>query len=125
MNQAAKKQISTELLNLGLIDLDSHLPPEFRNIDDIQSAIPRLARDKGAVAAIERAVHAVPTAHRLFLGDARDMSWVQPESVHLILTSPPYWTLKEYRDSSGQIGHIEDYNEFLAELDRVWTHCLG
>ncbi len=125
MNQAAKKQISTELLNLGLIDLDSHLPPEFRNIDDIQSAIPRLARDKGAVAAIERAVQAVPTAHRLFLGDARDMSWVQPESVHLILTSPPYWTLKEYRDSSGQIGHIEDYDEFLAELDRVWTHCLA
>jgi len=33
--------------------------------------------------------------------------------------------LKEYRDWSGQIGHIEDYDEFLAELDRVWTHCLA
>src|SRR5712692_7995561 len=125
MNPAAKKQILSELLNIELIDLHSHLPPELRNIDDIQTAIPRLARDKDAVAAIERAVQGIPTAHRLVLGDARKMSWIEPESVHLILTSPPYWTLKEYRDWSGQIGHIEDYDEFLAELDRVWTHCLA
>jgi len=40
------------------------------------------------------------------------------------MTSPPYWTLKQYRDSEGQMGHIEDYEEFLTELDRVWRHCF-
>jgi DNA modification methylase len=52
------------------------------------------------------------------------MAELEPESVHLVLTSPPYWTLKEYRDSAGQMGHIEDYDEFLKELDKVWTQCL-
>jgi DNA modification methylase len=41
-----------------------------------------------------------------------------------VVTSPPYWTLKEYRGSKGQMGHIEDYEEFLRELDRVWRHCF-
>ena len=39
------------------------------------------------------------------------------QSVHLVVTSPPYWTLKEYRDSDGQLGHIANYEDFLAELD--------
>jgi DNA modification methylase len=52
------------------------------------------------------------------------MDELAPESVHLVVTSPPYWTLKEYRDSKGQMGHIEDYEEFLRELDRVWQHCF-
>jgi len=34
------------------------------------------------------------------------MSGLEPQSVHLVLTSPPYWTLKEYRDSEGQLGHV-------------------
>jgi DNA modification methylase len=58
------------------------------------------------------------------MGDARGMSDLAPGSVQLVVTSPPYWTLKEYRDSSGQMGHIEDYDEFLAELDKVWAHCF-
>lgn len=41
-----------------------------------------------------------------------------------MVTSPPYWTLKEYRDSDGQMGHIDDYEEFLDELDKVWSHCF-
>lgn len=60
------------------------------------------------------------TTHRMHLGDARNLSWIQDESVHLIVTSPPYWTLKEYRRSHGQMGHIEDYEMFLGELDKVW-----
>lgn len=44
--------------------------------------------------------------------------------MHLVVTSPPYWTLKEYRDSEGQLGHVEGYEEFLAELNKVWRHCL-
>ncbi|MGB2679367.1 MAG: site-specific DNA-methyltransferase [Candidatus Acidiferrum sp.] len=52
------------------------------------------------------------------------MSDLEPQSVHLVLTSPPYWTLKEYRDSEGQLGHVGDYDEFLQELDKVWTQCF-
>jgi len=63
------------------------------------------------------------TTHRLHLGDARDLSWVKDESVHLVVTSPPYWTLKEYAPSAGQMGGIEDYERFLDELDRVWREC--
>jgi len=57
------------------------------------------------------------------LGDARDMSFIDANSIHLVLTSPPYWTLKEYRDTEGQMGHIEDYDEFLSELGQVWSQC--
>jgi DNA modification methylase len=93
-------------------------------LGDPQKAIPRLAKDKESVQAIERAVQTVPTAHHIYLGDARAMSNLEAESVHLILTSPPYWTLKEYRNSAAQLGHIENYDEFLNDLDKVWTRCL-
>lgn len=64
------------------------------------------------------------TSHRLHQGDARNLSWLADESVHLVVTSPPYWTLKQYVDSDGQMGAIADYNHFLDELDRVWAECL-
>ena len=63
------------------------------------------------------------TTHKLHLGDARNLSWIPDESVHLVVTSPPYWTLKEYNHTAGQMGHIEDYEHFLAELDKVWIEC--
>lgn len=63
------------------------------------------------------------TMHRVGLGDARDLSSIPDESVHLIVTSPPYWTLKEYAGSRGQLGDIEDYEQFLIELDKVWKEC--
>jgi len=49
---------------------------------------------------------------------------LEAESVHLVLTSPPYWTLKEYRDSPSQLGHIAKYEEFLLELEKILTHCF-
>ena len=39
------------------------------------------------------------------------------------MTSPPYWTLKDYREHPDQMGYIEDYEEFLSELDKVWRAC--
>src|SRR5208283_2558874 len=46
------------------------------------------------------------TEHRLHLGDARDLSWIPDESVHLLVTSPPYWTLKKYQPHNLQMGAI-------------------
>jgi modification methylase len=63
------------------------------------------------------------TRHRLRLGDARDLSWIADESIQLIVTSPPYWTLKDYEPSAAQMGAIADYDRFLNELDRVWLEC--
>lgn len=64
------------------------------------------------------------TTHSLRLGDARDLSWIPDASVHLVVTSPPYWTLKEYAaGNEDQMGHFEDYEYFLDQLDRVWREC--
>jgi len=65
---------------------------------------------------------ATPTWHRLINADARDLSFIPDESVHLVVTSPPYWNLKRYRENPDQMGHIEDYDAFLSELERVWRH---
>lgn len=61
--------------------------------------------------------------HELILGDARTASALEPNSVHLVVTSPPYWTLKRYHEHDDQMGHIEGYDEFIADLDRVWANC--
>ena len=63
------------------------------------------------------------TTHQLHLGDARGLSWIADSSVHLIVTSPPYWNLKDYNEHTGQLGHIADYERFLSELDNVWREC--
>jgi DNA modification methylase len=64
------------------------------------------------------------TNHHLHLGDARSMPWITSETVHLVVTSPPYWTLKEYSPNERQMGAIEDYDLFLTELDKVWKECM-
>lgn len=64
------------------------------------------------------------TTHTVRLGDARELSWIPDQSVHLVVTSPPYWTLKEYEPGcEGQMGDIQDYEEFLDQLDKVWGEC--
>ena len=89
-------------------DLEEHVPEELRALDDPQKAIPAIAKDREALALIADAVQRIPTHHQVLNVDAREMT-VEPASVHLVLTSPPYWTLKQYRESEGQLGHLVDY----------------
>jgi modification methylase len=63
------------------------------------------------------------TQHLIYQGDSRDMSFLADRSVHLVVTSPPYGNLKRYEEHPDQLGHIEDYEEFLGELDKVWAEC--
>jgi DNA modification methylase len=105
-------------------DLSAFVPKGVLPLKNPQTDIPRIAKDEGLLRLIEGSVQTIPTRHELRLGDARAMDELAPDSVHLVVTSPPYWTLKEYRDSKGQLGHIADYEEFLGELDRVWQHCF-
>ncbi len=65
----------------------------------------------------------VGTRHRLHLGDARKLDWIPDASVHLVVTSPPYWTLKRYNEHPDQLGHVADYERFHDALDDVWSHC--
>ncbi len=105
-------------------DLDRYLPEELRSLDNPQTALPSIAKDSKLLGLISEAVQQVPTTHDLRLGDARTMPELAPKSLHLVLTSPPYWTLKEYRDTDGQLGHVADYEQFLDELDLVWERCF-
>jgi DNA modification methylase len=108
----------------------TELPPSLRDVlarrlgplEDSQRLIPRAAKDAEVVQAIEATIRSYPTSHLLARADAR--TFVPGiESVHLVLTSPPYWTLKRYNDSPGQLGHIGDYDAFLDELDEVWRRA--
>ncbi|HWB11845.1 MAG TPA: site-specific DNA-methyltransferase [Pirellulales bacterium] len=108
----------------GILALEEYLPNELRSLDDHQRDIPRIAKDKNLVSRIERAVRQIPTSHCLFNRDSRVMKELTPSSVHLIVTSPPYWTLKEYRRTEGQLGYVADYETFLTELDKVWQQCF-
>lgn len=64
------------------------------------------------------------TSHRLINGDSRDLSFLDDESVHLVVTSPPYWSLKRYNENPDQLGHIQEYETFLSEIEKVWRHAF-
>src|SRR5436309_10148864 len=89
-------------------DPSAYVPKQIGPLVNHQTDLPRIARDAKLTRLIEEALRQVPTNHHLYLGDARDMSALPPDSVHLVVTSPPYWTLKEYRISKGQLGFISD-----------------
>ena len=102
--------------------LDKYVPARLRRLPNPARDLPRLAKDPAAIRAIEAAVRRIPTRHGLCLGDSR-RARLPAGSVHLILTSPPYWKLKEYHRTEGQLGWIQDYDSFLGELDDVWRLC--
>jgi len=106
------------------VDLGEYVPSALRSLDNPQTDIPRIARDKKLSSVVESAVLRVPTSHTVHNADARRMGFLGPESIHLVVTSPPYWTLKDYNLGEGQMGYIKEYEEFLRELDRVWTACF-
>ncbi len=93
--------------------------------EKLDLTIPKLARDPAAIRKIEAAVRGKETSHELILGDARSATRLEPKSVHLVVTSPPYWILKEYNDHEAQLGHVADYEEFMTGLDEVWTNCYN
>lgn len=65
----------------------------------------------------------MPTHHILINGDSRNMSQIQDESVELIVTSPPYWQLKDY-GSESQIGFNQSYEDYINHLNLVWNECF-
>ncbi len=60
--------------------------------------------------------------HRVILADSRSMGELADASVHLVVTSPPYWCIKDYAHP-GQIGRDQTYEDYLADLGRVLAEC--
>ena len=65
----------------------------------------------------------MPTNHKIIIGDSRGMKEVKDESIHLVITSPPYWQLKDY-GFEGQIGFNDTYEGYINNLNLVWLECL-
>ena len=64
----------------------------------------------------------IKTIHTLINGDSRNLSLMPDKSVHLIITSPPYWQLKDY-GNDGQIGFHDSYESYINNLNMVWAEC--
>jgi hypothetical protein len=99
-----------------LMDDEAQLLAEFAH-GNLDYVIPQLARDQKAMRRIESVVHHLKTAHELILGDSRAASALPDQSIHLVVTSPPYWTLMRYNEHAEQLGHAFMI-EKLASLRR-------
>ena len=64
----------------------------------------------------------INTKHTLVTGDSRNLSLIPDKSVHLIITSPPYWQLKDYGNDN-QIGFHDSYESYINNLNMVWSEC--
>lgn len=111
--------------------LREHVPESCRDLLEmsdtvLKSEIPALARDNGRMGEIEQAIKSLPSGHELYQRDARNLSMIDDKSIELVVTSPPYFNLKEYENGTGgddQLGDIADYESFNTEIDTVWREC--
>ena len=85
----------------------------FPNIIDLESLIEYNIIDKDVK---------TMTSHTLILGDSRQLNMIPDKSVQLIITSPPYWQLKDY-GTEEQIGFNDSYEEYINNLNLVWKEC--
>ena len=103
--------------------VERHLPELVMSDESLKTALPGMARSSAESARVAAAVQEVTSDHRIFRGDARDLAALAERSIHLVVTSPPYWTLKEYNEGEHQLGAVAAYERFVAELGRVWSEC--
>ena len=67
--------------------------------------------------------HSLKTTHKIITGDSRQINLIHDDSVHLVITSPPYWQLKDY-GTENQIGFHESYESYINNLNLVWKESL-
>ncbi|MCZ7613572.1 MAG: site-specific DNA-methyltransferase [Ignavibacteriaceae bacterium] len=63
------------------------------------------------------------TNHQIIIGDSRKMQELENESIHQIITSPPYWQLKDY-GSENQVGYNDSYENYINNLNLVWDESF-
>lgn len=103
--------------------LERYLPDRLKDIEFDQTTIPTLAKDNLLFNQIDKILPTLPTHHQFDRTDAREIDFLDQESIHLVLTSPPYWNLKQYNERDGQLGAESDYEKFISELNRIWITC--
>jgi len=118
MNRFSFKTHSKEII------LKQYVSDEILTVGDDQKAIPALAKNTKLIQKIEAMLPTLPTVHEFHRADSTKIDFLKPESVHLVVTSPPYWILKTYNEKKGQLGSIADYDIFLQELNKVWQKCF-
>ncbi len=67
---------------------------------------------------------AIPTVHTLHCGDARDMGWISPGSIPLVVTSVPYFDLKKYESIDGQLADVRSYEDFVTAMIDAMRECF-
>ncbi len=97
---------------------------ELDNVE-LRTEIPELARDWDRIVEVESAIENIPTNHAFHQNDSRDLSMIDDGDVQLVVTSPPYFNIKEYNDTEDQLGHRDDYENFLDDLRGVWEECYN
>lgn len=116
-------RVAKDVLQRNLANEEQGLLAELHLRGNLDEVIPALARDARAIARIESVVRRRHTNHELIHSDSRGASHLAENSIHLVVTSPPYWTLKRYNETEDQLGHVADYHAFIEALDAVWKHC--
>jgi len=67
-------------------------------------------------------INDIKTNHKIIRGDSRQMNELSDNSVNLVITSPPYWQLKDY-GTDDQIGYNDSYENYINNLNLVWQEC--
>jgi modification methylase len=88
---------------------------------DARAASPHRPHSLEPVSTVDDAVP--ETRHSIYLADSRSMPELGDETIDLMVTSPPYWSIKDYGHDH-QIGFRETYDEYLASLEQVLGECL-
>lgn len=63
------------------------------------------------------------TEHRIYFKDSRNMKEIKDNEVHLVVTSPPYWSIKDYGNPK-QIGYSDSLTSYMRKLGKVWSECI-
>lgn len=117
--------MNTTFLNMNKEELLlKEAPFDVKKLGNSQTVIPQLAKNKKILEKIEKVLPCLPTYHHFYRADATTIRFLKPESIHLIITSPPYWSLKKYNDREGQLGNVVEYDSFLREINKVWKKCF-
>lgn len=106
--------------------LSDFIPKEVLDIgiSDGQKAIPKIAKNEKLVNLLETEIKKIPSSHHFINEDCRNLTSLPSNSVHLVVTSPPYWILKQYPINDSQLGNLDDYDSFLFELDNIWREIF-
>lgn len=65
----------------------------------------------------------IETNHDIYFKNAKKIKNLKDNSIHLVITSPPYWKIKDYGNKD-QIGFHDTLREYLDKLNEIWGECI-